>query len=171
MDDIIKLDAAVEATAGYGVSHRVRFATQAGIMIVIDLDALSGDLGEDSLTDLMSAAVDILYVNGKPVGFATPVTTDTVVQHQFGYGKPQPDPAAKQGLTDLDRLAELLPALYERVKCPMSCRRGDDELEAVIVHLNDYHKWTREAIADWLDTLNLDLAFPGPEPVEPESAS
>lgn len=31
-------------------------------------------------------------------------------------------------------------------------------LENMIAHLNDRHGWTREAIADWLDTLTLDLS-------------
>lgn len=28
-----------------------------------------------------------------------------------------------------------------------------------VTHLNDIHKWTRERIADWLDTLDIDLTF------------
>ncbi len=34
--------------------------------------------------------------------------------------------------------------------CPLSDR---------IMHLNDSHRWTREQIADWLDTLDVDLTF------------
>lgn len=35
-------------------------------------------------------------------------------------------------------------------------------LRTIIVDLNDRAKWTREQIADWLDTLDLDLQFPTP---------
>lgn len=30
-------------------------------------------------------------------------------------------------------------------------------LKGLIIHLNDEHKWTREQIADWLETLDVDL--------------
>jgi len=32
-------------------------------------------------------------------------------------------------------------------------------LKNVIIHLNDTHMWSRKDIADWLDTLDLDLEF------------
>lgn len=54
-----------------------------------------------------------------------------------------------------------LPGVTEMVKCP---RRGTvHELEDVIIFLNDSAKWTRHQIADWLETLDLDLRF-GQEP-------
>lgn len=42
-------------------------------------------------------------------------------------------------------------------------RRYVDSLWNMIQHLNDDHKWTRERIADWLDSLDLDLEFQIPE--------
>lgn len=33
-----------------------------------------------------------------------------------------------------------------------------------ILHLNDEHRWSREDIADWLDTLDLDLRVARPDP-------
>ena len=57
-----------------------------------------------------------------------------------------------------DKLATILPAMNAPVKHPVS---GDSvKLRDVIVSLNDTHHWTREQIADWLDTLDLDLSFP-----------
>ena len=41
----------------------------------------------------------------------------------------------------------------------------ETRLHRTIIHLNDHHKWTREAIADWLDTLDHDLQFKTPEEV------
>lgn len=38
-------------------------------------------------------------------------------------------------------------------------------LQATIIHLNDAHRWTREEIADWLETLDHDLTFKTPEEV------
>jgi hypothetical protein len=50
-----------------------------------------------------------------------------------------------------------LPGLDERVKNPVTKQQG--LLRHVIIELNDRHKWTREAIADWLDSLDIDLRF------------
>jgi hypothetical protein len=55
-------------------------------------------------------------------------------------------------------LAELVPDLHAVVQMPCECRRSD-ALDQVIVHLNDHCRWTRVQIADWLDTLDLDLRF------------
>lgn len=50
------------------------------------------------------------------------------------------------------------PLMKKRVKCPdRSGLHADthvDSLQGVIMHLNDTHSWTREAIAEWLDTLD-----------------
>lgn len=42
--------------------------------------------------------------------------------------------------------------------CPVSlCYATDSRsILSVIVHLNDHHQWSREAIADWLDSITLD---------------
>jgi hypothetical protein len=64
-----------------------------------------------------------------------------------------------------DELAELVPALTNRGlswTCPdLSCDPPyrPDSLSAEIQHLNDQHEWTRESIADWLDSLDVDLTF------------
>lgn len=60
-------------------------------------------------------------------------------------------------------LLKMLPALNATANCPVflstsSCFFAAD-LQTVIIHLNDHHKWTREQIADWLETLDLDLSF------------
>jgi hypothetical protein len=66
-------------------------------------------------------------------------------------------------------LAALLPGLTTRTKCPVFANGGDEcqliagQIGDLIVHLNDNHRWTREHIADWLDTLDADLRFPIPE--------
>lgn len=67
-------------------------------------------------------------------------------------------------------LAWYLPGLRDISTCPDSeeeCSlliRGSGHnlvgrVGSLIVHLNDDHKWRREQIADWLDSLDLDLSF------------
>ena len=51
--------------------------------------------------------------------------------------------------------ARSLPAINERVDLPCQCKTGvKQHLESVVIHLNDYHQWTREKIADWIDELH-----------------
>lgn len=61
-------------------------------------------------------------------------------------------------------LSKALPALIKEVLSPCD-HGGVDLLEEVIIHLNDRHKWSREQIADWLDSLDVDLAFPVPDTI------
>lgn len=61
-----------------------------------------------------------------------------------------------------DLLKSVIPALSISVQCP-HCTDVKVSLESVVIHLNDSAKWTREQVADWLDTLNLDLTFPVPD--------
>lgn len=75
-------------------------------------------------------------------------------------------------------LTALMPDIKRVVSYPCGRRDGDCSQPAVgkddspyegkasvhdvIIHLNDTDRWTRERIADWLDTLDLDLRFPVP---------
>lgn len=50
-----------------------------------------------------------------------------------------------------------LPGVNEAVKHPIT---GDTHsLWSVIISLNDGHHWTRERIADWVETLDIDTRF------------
>jgi hypothetical protein len=65
-----------------------------------------------------------------------------------------------------------IPDLRTKVKCPLfgrkiprgvssyPCAKKAEVLWYLVQHLNDQHKLSREEIADWLDTLDLDLSFP-----------
>ena len=57
----------------------------------------------------------------------------------------------------LDRLWECLEGTIR--KCPEGCRKSLI-LAAMIIHLNDDHRWDRERIAAWVA---------GPAPTEPEA--
>lgn len=83
-------------------------------------------------------------------------------------------PAMEPPRTNQDRALSLMdkvPALRERVKCPCTCpmSEGRYKVEDCIMHLNDCHHpnspsnldgwepWTRERIADWVDSLPFDF--------------
>lgn len=76
-------------------------------------------------------------------------------------------------------MEELVPALSKTVRCPCKCSDEDMEtsLQHVIIHLNDTHHpkkvtrlaindpWSRERIADWLESLDVDLQIKTPQEV------
>lgn len=84
----------------------------------------------------------------------------TVLYHA---GSPVTDdtPVAVAAHTPADDLAALVPALkdYSAVcpECPAN--QSPTPLRYLIQHLNDAHEWTRERIADYLDTLDVDLTL------------
>jgi hypothetical protein len=62
-------------------------------------------------------------------------------------------------------MKKICPGLMEFVKYPCGCKETDT-IQRIIIHLNDqgYHKndsgeWTREEIADWLESLDVDLSL------------
>lgn len=67
----------------------------------------------------------------------------------------------------LSEVAKSLPGvLIEGMKCPAPqdslknyCKPYTYSLYDCIIHLNDSHKWSRDQIADWLETLDIDITF------------
>ncbi len=66
----------------------------------------------------------------------------------------------------LDTLTDLFPALKTTKRsCPApfspKCPSPPAKLalDRLVIHLNDDHKWSRERIADWLETLPVDLTI------------
>lgn len=60
-------------------------------------------------------------------------------------------------------LAKMFPSLETfRADCPECIIMGNERLYDLIIHINDQHEWTREQIADFLDTLDVDLSIPLP---------
>lgn len=50
--------------------------------------------------------------------------------------------------------------LADGFPCPVSeCFCRPEYLYRVVIHLNDHHRWTREAIADWLESEEEKLGF------------
>jgi hypothetical protein len=63
----------------------------------------------------------------------------------------------------LDALEETLhrryqPILKQRVECPQ-CVREREFLSDLIIHLNDTHKWTREVIADFVQSIEEQIGY------------
>ncbi|URQ04714.1 hypothetical protein SEA_EMMA1919_108 [Streptomyces phage Emma1919] len=83
-------------------------------------------------------------------GFVPPPTKEVNFSGPLAHSK-QPVYSGK------DERVNLLPGVREKVKHPVT--GSENTLERVIISLNDQHKWTREEIADWLDTLDIDLTF------------
>ena len=58
----------------------------------------------------------------------------------------------------VSQLADIVPSLTTHIAhCPVPDYCITGSVAELIQHLNDWHTWTREAIADWLDTLDVDL--------------
>lgn len=58
------------------------------------------------------------------------------------------------------KLVEAVPALKAEVKFPCECEKGTRALADIIMHLNDSHsELSKNDIADWLESLDLDLQF------------
>lgn len=56
-------------------------------------------------------------------------------------------------------LAEDLPGVMESVRMPCHCREFKVALFTAIIHLNDKHRWSRDRVADWIETLDIDTTF------------
>lgn len=73
----------------------------------------------------------------------------------------------KSNLSMVQEMAKHIPGIYEQVKCPVAECASKDPIYTLIQHLNDYHQWKREKIADWLETLDVDLTVHS-DPVPPK---
>lgn len=59
----------------------------------------------------------------------------------------------------LEGLSGIIPSLTNEIPCP-GCDDGlPDTLYKAIICLNDFHEWSRERIAQWTESLSLDLSI------------
>jgi hypothetical protein len=68
-----------------------------------------------------------------------------------------PKPYESDGSGVLDFLRTIVPDMAVMVADPTNGNDARQSVESMVMYLNDTHRWTREQIADWLDTLGLDL--------------
>ena len=50
--------------------------------------------------------------------------------------------------------------------CDKENQRGRNSIRWTVIHLNDSHEWSFTQIADWLESLDVDLSFPMPQSLE-----
>lgn len=72
--------------------------------------------------------------------------------------KPAPKPSSGYGM-DVGRspVVDTLPGVKEKVKHPVT--KETHSLERIIIDLNDRYKWKLDQIADWIETLDIDINF------------
>lgn len=84
--------------------------------------------------------------------------------------QPKSQPPQVSGDKVIAAMGSVVPDIGKLVTCPSKAvdskfpNMGTDcgvskSLSELIIHLNDTHRWTREAIADWLESTDLDLEF------------
>lgn len=77
---------------------------------------------------------------------------------------------AAVGIWSYDETPMAWRAAVPTLRCPVCDGplwvQGDGALMAAVVHLNDWHRWSRERIADWVETVEACL---GPEAVASEA--
>lgn len=78
----------------------------------------------------------------------------------------------------LGRIHEACPNAKSQVACPRPLEAGcvyesdwRNAVPNIVMHLNDDHGWTREQIADWLDSLDIDLTIDLHSPITEGAAS
>lgn len=73
----------------------------------------------------------------------------------------------------VERLFSLYPYTRTKADCPEACGHydGDSTVLSMIAHLNDVHRWTREAIADWLEEIERAAGYVLLEMPETQPAS
>jgi hypothetical protein len=88
----------------------------------------------------------------------TPKHTDAWPPGTAKYEAPPTQPTIES------QLRAVFPALAVIARCP-ACESTRVDVGNLVIHLNDKHSWTREAIADHLESTDIDLTFHDPKGV------
>lgn len=89
----------------------------------------------------------------------TPTTATPVPTWMIPYKAKNHNPSYAD-LSPWDQLKRVIPDLTAHVDCPRDCSETmGGSLHGMIQHVNDHHHMTREQVADWLESLDLDLRF------------
>ena len=124
------------------------------------------------IEDMGSKATDMPYVSvPTPASYPSYGYVKSILNANYGkiwadeeddeddFPKAEPDDFGEHGQTNtINKLQELLgPLATKKAKCPQC---GTERyLWSLIQHINDTHQWKREDIADWLETLDMDLTL------------
>ncbi len=101
----------------------------------------------------------IVFLDSPTMGFDYLRFIDKVIKDPIGDLSYVHIPKKEQSRPVAAKLRDTIPALEEKVKCPYCKDCNPLNLYYTIQHINDGHKKSREEIADWLDSLSLDLSF------------
>ena len=86
-----------------------------------------------------------------------------VIQENLGLEKEIPKNPLGGSYQILLLLRQYFPDVMKfKTTCPhMTCLVKDNiwEVQKLIPHVNDRHKWNREQIADWIETLDVDITI------------
>lgn len=104
-----------------------------------------GDFVLDNATVYIPPKPKVEKVEAKIVGYYSST-------YKYDNGYEEYEPNTRETLTGL------FPGLDDLLGCPL-CNNDGSSLTNTIIHLNDDHKWSRERIADWLETLPVDLTL------------
>lgn len=168
---------AMENVFNINVKHRGKSATA-----TMTIEALAQhpesvlDMAHDEICSLMTdtsnpneylndnkvigALFSTLFVGYKPpyaIGGTVNVSEYSIGTHLPNYSAAYPNTKAFSTGQKLNQKAKNLPGIDKSVKHPVSGRYT--ELYFTIMDLNDNHRWTREQIADWIETLDIDTTF------------
>lgn len=71
----------------------------------------------------------------------------------------------------MEKLRVLFPVLVSIKSSPCGCDDLKGDVGSIIAHLNDHHGWSREAIAEWVATIESKLAVHREIPVGVKAAN
>ena len=145
---------------GKNHSQEVKIFPEEILNEFILLDKIFRNLDYEYRTD--ETWIALAYVHYHPKMDEYVAKAKTLTHTDWGHGAIKivgyPEPLPEKTASEVSRK---LPGVSEFVKCP-ACSGEDahtDVLREIIMELNDWCKWSREQIADWLDTLDIDLRF------------
>lgn len=128
------------------VSYLIRAQNDKGMPVTMRFGMSYSTSLQISLDEVIQIAQG--YLEGADV-----FVGDEILQHALI----EAEEIAFTPVLSLNQAVDVLPGLSTMAICPV-CHE-ETSLKLVIISLNDIHQWSRDAIADWLETLDTDLTF------------
>lgn len=159
------IDCAIEYVAGriagmdgWGMHSSIHPSHRA---VIFDLDCPHGTSTTEMITDS-----SVEKMGRATIDFMLMRAMDDCKAHPVLPKKP------KGSNRVIKELAVLCPGIAALARCPaqgtpvatidaaLLCSRPG-AVAGIAMHLNDHHRWTREQVADWMETLDIDLSIKG----------
>jgi hypothetical protein len=152
----------------WNASHQVLHEQPAAIYTLLELLIKRSDkmwgVSDHVPKQLVRAWIDKVLIDPPPGAADQLHIKQSVGTHMPAYADGWPayatggivsNPAADY--IPVSAIAMELPGVNEKVKHPV--RGIEYKLSDCIMNLNDEYRWTREQIADWVETLDVDTTF------------